>query len=98
MAQAELEHKTYCRYISLFNPGLFLFSFVLLKQLYFEKTVDFSRIWTRIIRVEVKYADHLTTIKALQLLGLHYGIYTTLLHNCLENSLVWFYAFQVLVE
>ena len=40
--------------------GLFLFIFVLFKQFYRIKTVDFSGIRTWIVGIEGKHADHLT--------------------------------------
>ena len=43
------------------NPGSFLFIFIIFKYAFSRKYVDFSWIWTRIIRVEGKHADHLTT-------------------------------------
>ena len=56
----------------LFNwaiSGLFLVVFVHFKQLYRIKTIEFSGIQTRIVVVEGKHADHLTT--ALYLPSLH---------------------------
>ena len=38
--------------------GIFLFYFVLLKQRFYKKTVDFNRIRTQIVGVESKHADH----------------------------------------
>ena len=38
-----------------------LFIFILFKQIFTEKTVDISRIRTRIVGVEGEHADHLTT-------------------------------------
>ena len=46
------------------NPGLFLFIFVLFKHNIIEKTLGFSGIRTRIVGVEGKHADHLTTTTA----------------------------------
>ena len=46
------------------NPGLFLFIFVLFKHKLYKKTVGFSGIQTRIVRVEGEHADHLTTTAA----------------------------------
>ena len=45
-------------------PGLFLFIFVLFKQSFTEKYLGFSGIWTRIVGVEGKHADPLTTTTA----------------------------------
>ena len=50
------------------NPSLFLFILVLFKHKFFrKKTVAFSGIWTWIVGVEGKHADHLTTTTALYL-------------------------------
>ena len=46
------------------NPGLFLFICVLSKHKFSEKTLGFSGIRTRIVRVEGEHADHLTTTTA----------------------------------
>ena len=47
------------------KQGLFLFILILFNtQFYRKKTVGFSQIRTRIVRVEGKHADHLTTITA----------------------------------
>ena len=46
-------------------PASFFFIFVLFKhKFYRKKTEGFSRIQTRIVRVECKHADHLTTTTA----------------------------------
>ena len=45
-------------------PGLFLFIFVLFKHKFYRKTVGVSGIRTRIVGVEGKHADHLTTTTA----------------------------------
>ena len=42
------------------TSGLFSFIFVLFKQFYTMKTVDFSGIWTQIDGVEGEHADQLT--------------------------------------
>ena len=42
-----------------------LFSFFSNNIRYRIKSVDFSKIWTRIVRVEGEHADHLTTTTAL---------------------------------
>ena len=49
------------------NPGPFLFVFVLFKHKFYRKTACFSRIRTRIVRVEGEHADHLTTTTALKI-------------------------------
>ena len=46
------------------QPRPLLFIFVLFKHKFYRKTVDVSRIRTRIVRVEVEHADHLTTTTA----------------------------------
>ena len=45
-------------------PGLFLFISILFKHKYYRKTLCFSKIRTRIVRVEGDLADHLTTTTA----------------------------------
>ena len=40
-------------------------SFVYFQHKFYKKTVGFSRTWTRIVGVEGKQADHLTTTTAL---------------------------------
>ena len=47
------------------NHGLFLFIFVLFKLKLYRKTVGFNGIRTRIVGVEGKHPDHLTTTTAL---------------------------------
>ena len=49
------------------NASLFLFILVLFKHKIYRKTVGFSGIWTWIVGVEGKYADHLTTTTVLAL-------------------------------
>ena len=48
------------------TPASFLFIFVLFKHNFTEKTVGFSGIRTRVVRVEGEQADYLTTIRALK--------------------------------
>ena len=48
-------------------PVLLLFIFFLSKQFYIIKTVDFSRIRTRISEEAGEHVDHLTTTTALHL-------------------------------
>ena len=51
-------------FLSVPNPASFLFIFVIFKHNITDKTVGFSGIQTRIIRVEGEHADHLTTTTA----------------------------------
>ena len=44
------------------NPGLYLFIFILFKCKFYRKTVGFSGVRSRIVGIEGKHADHLTTI------------------------------------
>ena len=45
-------------------PGLFLLYFSSFQPIYWVKTLDFSWIWTRIVRIEGEHADHLTPTTA----------------------------------
>ena len=47
------------------NPGLFFVYFCSFQKQFYRKIVDLSRIRTRIVGVEGKHADHLTTTTAL---------------------------------
>ena len=60
--------KIYFSFVSLkigqLWPPFFVY-FCSVKHKFYKKTVDFSEFWTRIIGVEGKHADHLTTTTAL---------------------------------
>ena len=58
--------STFFSFLKWANSGLFLFIFVLFKHNFTEKTVGFSGIRTRVVRVEGEQADYLTTIRALK--------------------------------
>ena len=45
-------------------PGLFLLYFSSFQTIYCVKNLDFSWIWTRIVRIEGEHADHLTPTTA----------------------------------
>ena len=77
------------------NPGLFLFTFVLFKHNIIGKSVDFSRIRTRIVGVEGEHADNLTTTATLDRIviiwhELHlYNKYRFVTESYQESQLDW---------
>ena len=72
------------RYL-IFQSGLTLASFSYFRsfqQPFYRKIIDLRGIWTLIVRVDGKHADHLTTARASQT----FGIYFYLLFSSAETS------------